>query len=320
MKDIANIAGVSSATVSRVINNNGYVSHETRQKVESAIERLDYVPNSQAVSLKKGATKTIGIIAPNITETITVLVKNFTLAAQKEGYTVSLYLTENDKRKELSALELMRSKQLDGIFLLIRTNDWPTIESYTKYGPIVTWQRVQSSLISTVFIDQYDGYLLGLEYLHATGCRNIINLYSDIKRLNTKSRIKAYHHFCQQHNLIPHAPELFTGFNTIQDGERMAEWLHTQPTKPDAIMTSSDAVAAGLVSQAKRLGYSLPEDFSVIGFDNIEISHLLDITTIDYSINKQAENAFKMINNQLTLTKLKPEKLTFKLIIRETTK
>ncbi|UDE96061.1 LacI family transcriptional regulator [Carnobacterium viridans] len=85
MKDIAKIAGVSSATVSRVINNNGYVSHITRQKVESAVEKLDYVPNSQAISLKKGATKTIGIIAPNITETITVLVKNFTLAAQKKG-------------------------------------------------------------------------------------------------------------------------------------------------------------------------------------------------------------------------------------------
>ena len=85
-------------------------------------------------------------------------------------------------------------------------------------------------------------------------------------------------------------------------------------------MTSSDAVAAGLVSQAKRLGFSVPEDFSVIGFDNIEISHLLDITTIDYSIHKQAENAFKMINNDLTLQKLTPEELAFTLIVRKTTK
>ncbi|MER2174649.1 MAG: substrate-binding domain-containing protein, partial [Carnobacterium sp.] len=98
------------------------------------------------------------------------------------------------------------------------------------------------------------------------------------------------------------------------------QWLAKQEIKPDAFMTSSDAVAAGLVSQAKRLGYSLPEDFSVIGFDNIEISHLLDITTIDYSIHKQAENAFKMINNDLTLQKLTPEELAFTLIVRKTTK
>lgn len=320
MKDIAKIAGVSSATVSRVINNNGYVSHDTRQKVESAINKLDYVPNSQAISLKKGATKTIGIITPSITETITVLVKNFTLAAQKEGYTVILYLTEDDPKKELSALELMRSKQLDGIFLIIRSNDWPTIESYTKYGPIVTWQRVNSPVISTVFIDQYEGYLLGLEYLYAKGCRNIINLYSDIRRLNTKSRVKAYEHFCKKYDLIPHGPELFNDLNSIQDGERIARWLTTQTSTPDAFMTSCDAVAAGLVSQAKRLGYSLPNDFSVIGFDNIEISHLLDITTIDYSIHKQAENAFKLINNTLTVNKLKPEELSFKLIIRDTTR
>lgn len=320
MKDIAKIAGVSSATVSRVINNNGYVSHDTRQKVESAINKLDYVPNSQAISLKKGATKTIGIITPSITETITVLVKNFTLAAQKEGYTVILYLTEDDPKKELSALELMRSKQLDGIFLIIRSNDWSTIESYTKYGPIVTWQRVNSPVISTVFIDQYEGYLLGLEYLYAKGCRNIINLYSDIRRLNTKSRVKAYEHFCKKYDLIPHGPELFNDLNSIQDGERIARWLTTQTSTPDAFMTSCDAVAAGLVSQAKRLGYSLPNDFSVIGFDNIEISHLLDITTIDYSIHKQAENAFKLINNTLTVNKLKPEELSFKLIIRDTTR
>lgn len=320
MKDIAKIAGVSSATVSRVINNNGYVSHMTRQKVESAINKLDYVPNSQAISLKKGATKTIGIITPSITETITVLVKNFTLAAQKEGYTVILYLTEDDPKKELSALELMRSKQLDGIFLIIRSNDWSTIESYTKYGPIVTWQRINSPVISTVFIDQYEGYLLGLEYLYAKGCRNIINLYSDIRRLNTKSRVKAYEHFCKKYDLIPHGPELFNDLNSIQDGERIARWLTTQTSTPDAFMTSCDAVAAGLVSQAKRLGYSLPNDFSVIGFDNIEISHLLDITTIDYSIHKQAENAFKLINNTLTVNKLKPEELSFKLIIRDTTR
>lgn len=320
MKDIAKIAGVSSATVSRVINNNGYVSHDTRQKVESAINKLDYVPNSQAISLKKGATKTLGIITPSITETITVLVKNFTLAAQKEGYTVILYLTEDDPKKELSALELMRSKQLDGIFLIIRSNDWPTIESYTKYGPIVTWQRVNSPVISTVFIDQYEGYLLGLEYLYAKGCRNIINLYSDIRRLNTKSRVKAYEHFCKKYDLIPHGPELFNDLNSIQDGERIARWVTTQTSTPDAFMTSCDAVAAGLVSQAKRLGYSLPNDFSVIGFDNIEISHLLDITTIDYSIHKQAENAFKLINNTLTVNKLKPEELSFKLIIRDTTR
>lgn len=320
MKDIAKIAGVSSATVSRVINNNGYVSHITRQKVESAVEKLDYVPNSQAVSLKKGATKTIGIIVPNITETITVLVKNFTLAAQKKGYTVILYLTENDPKKELNALELMRSKQLDGVFLIIRSNDWSTIESYTKYGPIVTWQRVKSSHISSVFIDQYDGYLLGLEYLYAKGCRNIINLYSDVRRLNTKSRIKAYEYFCKKYDLTPHSPEQFNDINSIQDGERIAHWLYEQKNKPDAFMTSSDAVAAGLVSQAQRLGFSLPEDFSVIGFDNIEISHLLDITTIDYSIYKQAENAFKMINNDLSLQKLTPEELAFTLIVRKTTK
>lgn len=320
IQEIAKIAGVSSATVSRVINQSGYVSETTRKKVEAAIQQLDYVPNNQAVFLKKGKTKTLGILATSITDTIMVFVNNFTLAAQKKGYTIILYLTEENKQKELNALEMLRRKQIDGIFLLLRSNDWPTIESYTKYGPIVAWERIESDTIPSIFIDQYHGYLLGLEYLYSTGCRNIVNLYSNMERLNTRSRIKAYEHFCQKHGLRPHAPEKFDGLNSVEDGERMAHWWQKQDVRPDGFMTSSDILAAGLVTEARRLGFSVPNNFSVIGFDNIETSYLLDITTIDYSIPKQAENAFKLIYQKLTGQLLPLQDLDFTLITRKTTK
>lgn len=117
MQDIAKKAGVSSATVSRVINQSGYVSSATRKKVESAIQQMDYVPNSQAVSLKTGSSKTLGIVAPNFSDTMMILERSFTLAAQQEGYTVTFYITDQDKQKELDVLEMLRGKRLDGIFL-----------------------------------------------------------------------------------------------------------------------------------------------------------------------------------------------------------
>lgn len=319
MQDIAKKAGVSSATVSRVINQSGYVSSATRKKIEAAIQQMDYVPNSQAVSLKTGSSKTLGIVAPNFSDTMMILVRSFTLAAQQEGYTVTFYITDQDKQKELDVLEMLRGKRLDGIFLLIRLNDWSAIEPYTKYGPIVTWQRVDSDHIASVYMDQYHAYTLGLEHLYASGCRSIVNLYSNIQGLNTKSRIKAYEDFCKRYRLPAHSADLFMGLNTSKDGERVAQWWLEQSVKPDAFMTSTDSVAAGLVTQAQRLGCHLPEDFSVIGFDNIEISRLLDISTIDYPVAKQAKNAFALIYHQLTQREVHVEPLAFQLIPRKTT-
>lgn len=320
IKDIAKAAGVSSATVSRVINQNGYVSEETRKKVELVIQQLDYVPNLNAVYLKKGATKTLGIVAPYFSDSLTVFLRGFTLSAQKEGYNVTLFMTGDDKQKELDAFEMLRRKQLDGLLLLIRLNDWKQLEPFTKYGPIVTWQRVESDHIPSVFMNHYDGYMLGLEHLYATGCRNIVNLYGSTSGLNTKSRMKAYLDFCEKYQLNPNLQPQFKGLNSSEDGEKVAHWWKEQSTKPDGFATSSDAVAAGLITEAKRLGVRVPDAFSVVGFDNIEIARLLDITTIDYPIEKQAQNAFTLIFNQLTHRENPLIPLDFHLIKRHTTK
>lgn len=96
--------------------------------------------------------------------------------------------------------------------------------------------------------------------------------------------------------------EAFTHFynlNTIEAGEKMAHWWGEQTDKPDVFACSTDYLAAGLLTEARRLDVSVPDQFAVVGFDNTEISHLLDLTTIHYPIDKQAENAFTMIRNTL---------------------
>ena len=223
INEIAKIAGVSSATVSRVINRNGYVSDDTRTKVEAVIKKLDYVPNRNAVFLKTGMTKMLGIIAPDFSDSLTVFLRSFTLAAQKEGYNVTLFITGGDKKKELDAFEMLRHKQLDGLVLVIRLNDWDQLEPFTKYGPIVTWQRVDSKHIPSVFMNHYQGYMLGLEHLYASGCRNIANLYGSTRGLNTKSRMQAYADFCQKYKLDPKLEQQFKGLNSIEDGEAILD-------------------------------------------------------------------------------------------------
>lgn len=320
IQDIAHLAKVSSATVSRVINKNGYVSKETKRIVNQAIKELDYVPNSQAVSLKKGSTKTIGIVSTDFFDTATFLLRSFTLEAQKEGYSVTIFITSKDKQKELNALEMLKRKQLDGIFLLYRTNDWDIIERYEKYGPIVTLNRVDSAVIPSVYIDQYQGYLLGLEHLYQSGCRKIINLYSNEAGLNTQSRMSVFKEFTEKHHLESHDPKLFINLAGTKDGAKAARWFHEQSDKPDAFMCASDSVAAGFVAEAMHLGYVAGKDYSIIGFDNIFLSEMLDITTIDYPVDLQAANAFRLIYQRLIKKEQPLQPLDFTLIQRGSTK
>lgn len=321
IKEIAKMAGVSSATVSRVINNNGYVSFETRKKVMEVVSKIDYVPNINAVSLKKGVTKMIGVIAPALTETLSVFIRSFTREAQKNSYNISIFMTDGTKEKEIEALEMLRRKQLDGILLIYKINDWDVIEQYTKYGPIVTLQRIDSRKIPSVYMNHYDGYTMALEHLYEKGARKIVNLYGNKSGLNTSSRIQAYDDFCKRRKIKPFNKDFFE-LVTIEDGERIAHWYKEQKNKPDAFAAVSDTLAAGLVSEAKRIGLNIPSDFSVVGFDDIELSRILDITTINYPISLQAENAFNILYNTLNEDENNPKiikKLNFKLVERLTT-
>ncbi|MDQ0495493.1 DNA-binding LacI/PurR family transcriptional regulator [Paenibacillus brasilensis] len=140
-----------------------------------------------------------------------------------------------------------------------------------------------------------------------------------MKGLNTKERIRAYHDFCKKYGLDAKAFPHFYGLNSIAEGEQIAHWWRGQPNKPDAFACSTDYLAAGLLTEARRLGVSVPSDVAVVGFDNTEISHLLDLTTIHYPIDKQAENAFIMIRNTLEGMQEQLHPLAFKLVERATT-
>jgi len=266
-------------------------------------------------------TKLIGIISLSFNDSLGLFVRGFTMYAQEHGFNIALFITNGEKERELEALEMLRRKQLDALVCMIRVNEWSVIEHYTKYGPIVTWQRVNIEAIPSVFMDQYQGYTLALEHLYARGYRKIVNVYGSMRGLNTKERIRAYHDFCEKYDLDAEAFPHFYDLNSIAAGEQIAHWwAERAPTdRPDAFACSTDYLAAGLLTEARRLGVSVPSDFAVVGFDNTEISHLLDLTTIHYPIDKQAENAFIMIRNALEGLDETIHHLEFKLVERVTT-
>lgn len=318
--DIAKYAGVSSATVSRVINSSGYVGEETRQIVEEAIDKLNYSPNKNAQHLRKGSTKNFAIISTQFNDTAVARINSFIATAYYFGYTTTLFVTNGDKQRELEAFDMLKSKQIDGIFLIYRSNDWSVLEEYADFGPVVTLHNVDSEQIPSVFIDHYEGHRLALDYLWETGCRHIYNLYGTATGLNTKRRIKAYTDFCMEKQIQPHDSAPFIHTISSEKVDDFIKWFEKQAVKPDAIVTHSDSIAALVVSRLRRKGVGIPDEVSVIGFDNIDVSDVMDMSTIDYGIEEQGRNACRLLLQRLAKPSDSLTPLSFKLIRRKTTR
>lgn len=320
IQDIALLAGVSSATVSRVINNSGYVAEETRAKVEAAINELNYSPNKNAQYLRRGNTMNFGIISTQFNDTAVARINSFISQAYSAGYTTTLFATNNDRQREIEAFEMLKSKQLDGVFLIYRANEWAVLEKYAAYGPVVTLHNLYSEQISSVFIDHYEGQKLALNFLWKSGCRKILTLYGSAKGLNTKRRIQAYTDFCKDRELVPYSSESFIDIISEEKVEEIVSWILHQDNRPDAIVTHSDSIAALVVSRLRRCGLRIPEEIAVVGFDNLAVSDVMDMTSVDYGIDEQGKNACRLLLEKLNQPSEPLTPLSFKLIERKTTR
>lgn len=316
--DVAKKAQVSKSTVSRVISGNGYVGQESRKKVLDAMEALSYSPNLIARNLQSGETKTIGFLAHGFIDPLGIFLESFISIAKSYNYYVTLYFTDGDQKKEIDALNQMKYKQLDGVFILTRSNKWEVIEPYSLYGPIATWHRIDSERVYSSYIDHYSGYLRSLDYLYQRGYRSIGHVLGNSVNLNTKARIRAIDDFHKEKNISINEEWIFRDDDRVDNGRHIAQLWHEMKTKTDAMAFYTDSVAAGFISELQSLGYSIPDDVAVIGFDNSEISRLMHITTVDYSIKLQAENSFIYIHNQLNKETIPEQEMSVRLIERKT--
>ena len=316
--DVAKEANVSKSTVSRVLSGNGYVSSESRQKVMAAVNVLGYTPNLIARNLQSGETKTIGFLVHSFIDPLTIFLESFISIAKSHNYYVTLFFTDGDKSKEIEALNQMKYKQLDAVFILTRANEWDIIEPYSNYGPLATWHRIDSNKIYSSYVDHYVGYLSSLNYLLNKGYREIGHVLSNPKNLNTKARLRAIAKFEKEQSFDSPKEWLFTHPIRYEYGRQIAHIWHHMKKRPQAMAFYTDSIAAEFISELQLLGYSIPGDVAVIGFDNSELSKLMHITTVDYSLKHQAENSFIYLYNQLNNECLKEKKISVKLIERDT--
>lgn len=300
--DIAKKTGISKSTVSRVVSGSGYVSETKRQIILNAMHELGYVPNQMAKNLRSKKSNTIGFLVNDYFPLVGEFIKVFTDQAATYDYNVNVYFTKTAEN-ERKTLDLLTTKALDAVFILTRINSWELISSYTKFGPIATWQRVENSSIYSNYVDHYPIYLKILERLTNKGYQQIGHVFSDLRNGNTRARVQAIKDFSKQHPETDQSYQLFYPGQANAGQDAAEKWLQLS-NRPPVMIFFADYVAAEFITTIRKHHLQIPEDCLVIGSDHSEISELMNIPTVDLCFQSQAQNGFIYLYNQLNNTNL----------------
>ncbi|MFC0274495.1 LacI family DNA-binding transcriptional regulator [Metabacillus herbersteinensis] len=282
IKDIAKMAGVSVTTVSRVLNNQPYVSAEKKDAVRRAIENSNYQPNINAVHLSRGKTFLIGVVVPFSNHPyFGLLIEGIANEALKNNYKLVLFQTNYEESREIEALTMLKYKQIDALIICSRICEWDIINDHVSYGPIILCEDARGRKVSSTFIDHYKSFSKALEYLYQRGHKKIGYCIGRRTGANSQQRETAYKDFLMKFNERLEENFIFLECFNFEDGERVVERLINMSNPPSALLVSSDQVAAGILTCCKELNILVPDELALMGFDNQPIAKIMNITTLE---------------------------------------
>ncbi len=267
--DVAKRAGVSTMTVSRVINNSGYISRETRERVEQAISELGYVPNMLARSLRFKKTKTIALVLTDITNPFfTTVARGVEDTASEQGFSVIFCNTDKSQDDETEYLNLLVQKQVDGALLVPAHSASESISFLREHNvPVVVLdRRIPGIEVDLVRCDSEAGGYQLTRHLQELGHRQIAMLSGPLPVTTAADRLAGYRRAMRDASLP--CTEFFGSF-TDHDGYRMAqEALATTPC-PTALFAANNLLAIGCLRALNDAGLRVPDDISVVSFDDL---------------------------------------------------
>ena len=300
IKDIAKKAGVSTATVSHVINKTRYVSDELKVKVYKVMEDADYHPNVMAGSLRRKKTRTIGLIVPdNANPVYAELAKAIENILFSYDFSLMLCNSEHNLTKELQYIKVLRAKRVDGIIVIPAGSQADHINKLVESGlPIVTLDRPVSHLLAdTVLIDHFQGIFDATEYVIGLGHERIAYIDKPFDLPHKFARLKGYQKALKNHG-IPMDERLYTkGGVCFADGARAMKTLLFAKPLPTAVLAFDDIIAMGALRTIQDHGLKVPDDISLIGFDDMPLCSYTNprLTTIYYPRYKMAETACELL-------------------------
>lgn len=284
VRDIAKEAKVSVATVSRVLNHSDRVTDKTRQKVQRVIDKHEFKPNALARSLYKKRTKVIGCILPDITSHyFAKMFLELERSAHEAGYTMFLCNSMNDTALESVYIEKLIEQQVDGVILMGgRTNDIhqdakevAEIKALATHCPTVIINGIiDDDHVRMINTDEAFAVDRMVKYLVDKGHRSMAMVGGFEHISVSKAKMDAFLEACDKYGLEDDARfTRYSGFNP-EDGRAVTEAIHQAGKMPEAIIAMNDTVAIGILDACRDLGIRVPEDLSVMGYDNVDISDI----------------------------------------------
>ena len=286
IKDVAKAAGVSYSTVSRALSGSPEISAETRERILSLCKEMNYTTNTVARAMVMKSTKLLGLILTDISNPfMSELAYHIDRQARARGYNIILCNSSRNLEQERDLLELMIGRKVDGVILFpSESASYETLQPLLPRMPtIFVGENLREAPESYVAVDNYRGAYLGVEYLYKLGHRRI--LYFGKRRGSSTHQLRGdgYVAACHDFGLTPRYCNNTFMSTSIKYGYQLAKQLFAQPRDYTAIFAATDTNALGVMQAAEECGIRIPEDLSLLGFDNIRDSGLprINLTTVE---------------------------------------
>lgn len=327
--DVASAAGVSKATVSRVMNKPHLVQKYTVDKVRRAMERLNYVPNTVAQSMRLQKTKIVAVIIPDLgNQFYSSMLKEIELELRERDYVMLICPTSGNFDEEKQYIAKVMQHKVDGVLLFTYNNSRRHIEdilTITNDVPLILMDESLEDLpVNQVVTNGYEGMREATNYLIKKGHKHIVCVGSNTEAAT--KRTQGYMAAIKEAGLVVEQGDvLHSGFNIV-DGGSIAKQLLERKKRPSAVVCVSDSIAVGLINELKTFGISIPDDIEVIGFNNIEISTVVTpkLSTISQKMSEISEHAVAMlmelIDNPKKRSYVSTVRIEPELVLRDSTK
>jgi len=326
IKDVARQVGVSTATVSHVINNTRFVSEGLKEKILQTIRDLNYQPNAIARSLVKRKTHTIGIIISDILNPFyTAIVRGIEDVTYKSGYNVVLCNTDEDPEKEMLYIQILMEKRIDGLVISTAFQDGGhPLLSQLKGIPLVAVVRKINNLASDAVLgDNSGGVYKAIDHLIQLGHRRIGIISGPTGLSSGAERLAGYKKALEGHRIPIEEDRIKIGDFKRESGYSLTKELFKLSPLPTALFVANNQMTIGALQALTELKIRIPEDISFVGFDDMEWYSFLDppLTTVEHSPYILGKTAGEVLLQRISHKRKNPKKVFIPshLIIRKST-
>lgn len=308
--DIAKKLDITAATVSRALNNNPKISAATCKLVLETATLMNYKQNKLALALQSGKSNSVGVIVPRInTNFFGSVIRGIEEELQPNGYHVIICQTHEDEKIEIENINTLLNAQVDGILMSISNVSEETTQLIQrivqKNVPLIFFDRmVAIAGVSSVTINDYEGAYLATKQLIAQGCNKIAHLSGNRTLQIYENRHNGYKQALLDNGILYKESYIVQTKSTVESGIEAAKKLLALKNPPDALFSSSDFAALGVIQELKEQKINIPEDFCVFGFGNEPFTKYLElaISTVDQSPIEMGKMAARIFMEQISIT------------------